>query len=140
MITVLTPTYNRASLLINLYQSLTKQDFDDFEWVIVDDGSTDTTTDIVDKFIQERKIVITYIQQLNGGKHKALNRGVKEAKGKLVLIVDSDDSLPNESLSIIYNHYVDIKDNPSIGGVCGLMAHHDGTIIGNDYCTYPNLQ
>ena len=140
MITVLTPTYNRASLLINLYQSLTKQDFDDFEWVIVDDGSTDTTTDIVDKFIQERKIVITYIQQLNGGKHKALNRGVKDAKGELVLIVDSDDSLPNESLSIIYSHYVDIKDNSSIGGVCGLMAHHDGTIIGNrKICSSMNL-
>ena len=130
MITVLTPTYNRASLLINLYQSLIKQDFGDFEWVIVDDGSVDATTDIVDQFIQERQIVITYIKQANGGKHRALNRGVKEAKGELVLIVDSDDSLPNESLSIIYRHYVDVKDNSSIGGVCGLMAHHDGTIIG----------
>ena len=130
MITVLTPTYNRASLLINLYQSLIKQDFGDFEWVIVDDGSVDATTDIVDQFIQERQIVITYIKQANGGKHRALNRGVKEAKGELVLIVDSDDSLPNKSLSIIYSYYVDIKDNSSIGGVCGLMAHHDGTIIG----------
>ena len=130
MITVLTPTYNRASLLINLYQSLTKQDFDDFEWVIVDDGSIDATTDIVDQFIQERQIVIIYIKQANGGKHRALNRGVKEAKGELVLIVDSDDSLPINSLSIIYSHYLDIKDNSSIGGVCGLMAHHDGTIIG----------
>ena len=130
MITVLTPTYNRASLLINLYQSLIKQDFGDFEWVIVDDGSVDATTDIVDQFIQERQIVITYIKQANGGKHRALNRGVKEAKGELVLIVDSDDSLPINSLSIIYSHYLDIKDNSSIGGVCGLMAHHDGTIIG----------
>ena len=130
MITVLTPTYNRASLLINLYQSLIKQDFGDFEWVIVDDGSVDATTDIVDQFIQERQIVITYIKQANGGKHRALNRGVKESKGELVLIVDSDDSLPNKSLSIIYSHYLDIKDNSSIGGVCGLMAHHDGTIIG----------
>ena len=130
MITVLTPTYNRASLLINLYQSLIKQDFGDFEWVIVDDGSVDATTEIVDQFIQERQIVITYIKQANGGKHRALNRGVKEAKGELVLIVDSDDSLPNKSLSIIYSHYLDIKDNSSIGGVCGLMAHHDGTIIG----------
>ncbi len=130
MITVLTPTYNRASLLINLYQSLIKQDFDDFEWVIVDDGSIDATTDIVDQFIQERQIVITYIKQANGGKHRALNRGVKETKGELVLIVDSDDSLPNKSLSIIYSHYLDIKNNSSIGGVCGLMAHHDGTIIG----------
>ena len=130
MITVLTPTYNRASLLINLYQSLIKQDFGDFEWVIVDDGSVDATTDIVNQFIQERQIVITYIKQANGGKHRALNRGVKESKGELVLIVDSDDSLPNKSLSIIYSHYLDIKDNSSIGGVCGLMAHHDGTIIG----------
>ena len=109
MITVLTPTYNRASLLINLYQSLIKQDFGAFEWVIVDDGSVDATTDIVDQFIQERQIAITYIIQANGGKHRALNRGVKEAKGELVLIVDSDDSLPNESLSIIYRHYVDVK-------------------------------
>lgn len=137
MITVLTPTYNRASLLINLYQSLTKQDFEDFEWVIVDDGSTDTTTDIVDKFIKEQKIVITYIQQLNGGKHKALNRGVKESNGELILIVDSDDSLPQNSLSIIQRYYLDIKDNPLIGGICGLMAHHDGTVIGKRNVSSP---
>ena len=130
MITVLTPTYNRASLLINLYQSLIKQDFGNFEWVIVDDGSVDATTDIVDQFIQERQIVITYIKQANGGKHRALNRGVKEAKGELVLIVDSDDSLPKNSLSVINRYYLEIKNNPLIGGVCGLMAHHDGTIIG----------
>ena len=140
MITVLTPTYNRASLLINLYQSLIKQDFGNFEWVIVDDGSVDATTDIVNQFIQEGQIVITYIKQANGGKHRALNRGVKEAKGELVLIVDSDDSLPNKSLSIIYSHYLDIKDNSSIGGVCGLMAHHDGTIIGDrKICSSMNL-
>lgn len=140
MITVLTPTYNRASLLINLYQSLIKQDFGDFEWVIVDDGSVDATTDIVNQFIQKGQIVITYIKQANGGKHRALNRGVKEAKGELVLIVDSDDSLPNKSLSIIYSHYLDIKDNSSIGGVCGLIAHHDGTIIGNrKICSSMNL-
>ena len=140
MITVLTPTYNRASLLINLYQSLIKQDFGDFEWIIVDDGSVDATTDIVNQFIKEGQIVITYIKQANGGKHRALNRGVKEAKGELVLIVDSDDSLPINSLSIIYSHYLDIKDNSSIGGVCGLMAHHDGTIIGErKICSSMNL-
>lgn len=137
MITVLTPAYNRASLLIDLYQSLVKQDFKDFEWVIVDDGSTDSTTCIVDKFIQEKKIVVTYIKQPNGGKHKALNRGVKESKGELVLIVDSDDSLPKSSLSIIHSHYLEIKDNPLVGGVCGLMAHHDGTIIGEQNVSSP---
>lgn len=137
MISVLTPSYNRGSLLGNLYQSLIGQDFNDFEWVVVDDGSTDSTTDIVDKFIQEKKLIITYIKQPNGGKHKALNRGVKESKGELILIVDSDDSLPKDSLSIIYSHYLEIKDNPLIGGICGLMAHYDGTIIGHRNISSP---
>lgn len=131
MISVLTPSYNRGNLLGNLYQSLIRQDFYDFEWVVVDDGSTDSTDEIVDKFIQEKKLIITYIKQSNGGKHKALNRGVKESNGELILIVDSDDSLPKDSLSIIYSHYKENKENPLIGGVCGLMAHHNGTIIGH---------
>lgn len=130
MITILTPTYNRGHLLGKLYQSLLKQDFEDFEWVIVDDGSSDSTTDIVERFILDKKIIISYIKQSNGGKHRALNRGVIESKGELILIVDSDDSLPKNSLSVINRYYLEIKDNPLIGGVCGLMAHHDGTIIG----------
>ena len=140
MITILTPTYNRGHLLGKLYQSLVKQDFEDFEWVIVDDGSSDSTTDIVDKFIQDKKIIISYIKQSNGGKHRALNRGVIESKGELILIVDSDDSLPKNSLSVINRYYLEIKDNPLIGGVCGLMAHHDGTIIGErKICSSMNL-
>lgn len=130
MITILTPTYNRGHLLGKLYQSLLKQDFEDFEWVIVDDGSSDSTTDIVERFILDKKIIISYIKQSNGGKHRALNRGVIGSKGELILIVDSDDSLPKDSLSVINRYYLEIKDNPLIGGVCGLMAHHDGTIIG----------
>lgn len=140
MITILTPAYNRGHLLGKLYQSLVKQDFEDFEWVIVDDGSSDSTTDIVDKFIQDKKIIISYIKQSNGGKHRALNRGVIESKGELILIVDSDDSLPKNSLSVINRYYLEIKDNPLIGGVCGLMAHHDGTIIGErKICSSMNL-
>ena len=140
MITILTPAYNRGHLLGKLYQSLVKQDFEDFEWVIVDDGSSDSTTDIVDKFIQDKKIIISYIKQSNGGKHRALNRGVIESKGELILIVDSDDSLPKNSLSVINRYYLEIKDNPLIGGLCGLMAHHDGTIIGErKICSSMNL-
>ena len=66
MITILTPTYNRGHLLGKLYQSLLKQDFEDFEWVIVDDGSSDSTTDIVERFILDKKIIISYIKQSNG--------------------------------------------------------------------------
>jgi hypothetical protein len=130
MITVLTPSYNRGCLLKKLYQSLTEQTFDDFEWVIVDDGSTDSTLQIVDNFIQEGKIAISYIKQTNGGKHKAINTGVSKCKGDLILIVDSDDTLPSNSLFVINGQYLKIKDNNSIGGICGLMAHHDGTVIG----------
>lgn len=131
LITIFTPTYNRAHLLPRLYGSLCKQTYLDFEWVIVDDGSKDNTEEITESFIKEQKIRIRYFKQENGGKHRAINRGVKEAKGELFLILDSDDSLPQDSLELIYNYYQQIKDDDSYGGVCGYMAHHDGTIIGN---------
>lgn len=130
MITVLTPSYNRGILLKDLYCSLIKQTFKDFEWIVIDDGSSDSTKDIVESLKEEGKINIVYVKKKNGGKHTALNRGVAIAKGELVLIVDSDDSLPSDSLFNINQQYLDIKNDSSIGGVCGLMAHHDGTVIG----------
>ena len=97
MITVLTPSYNRGILLKDIYCSLIKQTFKDFEWIIIDDGSSDSTKDIVESLKEEGKINIVYVKKKNGGKHTALNRGVAIAKGELVLIVDSDDSLPSDS-------------------------------------------
>ena len=73
---------------------------------------------------------IRYFRQENGGKHRAINRGVKEARGELFLILDSDDTLPERSLELINHYYQQIKDDASFGGVCGYMAHHDGTVIG----------
>ena len=131
LISILTPTFNRSNLLHILYESLNRQSFKDFEWIIVDDGSNDNTKDVVHKFISENVISINYIQKQNGGKHTAINRGVKEAKGELILIVDSDDSLPSNSLFLINEGYLKIKDERSIAGICGLMAHHDGRIIGS---------
>ena len=133
MITVFTPTYNRAHLLPRLYESLCRQTFKDFEWVIVDDGSVDNTKSIVNKFLVDSVefLGIRYFLQENGGKHRAINRGVKEAQGELFLILDSDDSLPPDSLERIAYYYGQIRDDRSFGGVCGYMAHHDGTIIGH---------
>jgi glycosyltransferase involved in cell wall biosynthesis len=131
LISVFTPTYNRASLLRKLYESLCVQSFTDFEWLIVDDGSADNTEEIVNGFIAENKIDIKYIKQQNGGKHRAINHGVREAKGELFFIVDSDDSIPSDSLSLISKYYLQIKDDKLFGGVCGFMAHHDGTVIGH---------
>lgn len=131
LITVFTPTYNRAHLLPRVYESLCRQTFRDFEWVIVDDGSVDDTKSVIDKLtINNGQLTIRYFRQENGGKHRAINRGVKEARGELFLILDSDDTLPPQSLELIYHYYQQIKDDASFGGVCGYMAHHDGTIIG----------
>jgi glycosyl transferase cpsO len=131
MITVLTPSYNRGNLLKNLYQSLRDQIFDDFEWIVVDDGSTDSTSEIITHFKEDKKIVIKYIKQSNGGKHTAINAGVKISTGELIIIVDSDDTLPKDSLLIINNQYLKIREDATVGGVCGLMAHHDNIVIGN---------
>ena len=131
MITVLTPSYNRGYLLKELYQSLVVQTFDDFEWVVVDDGSTDLTSEIITHLKEKNKIIIKYIKQTNGGKHTAINAGVNISSGELIIIVDSDDTLPKYSLSVINNQYQKIKQNATVGGVCGLMAHHDNTVIGN---------
>ena len=166
MITVFTPAYNRAHLLPRLFESLCKQTFKDFEWLIVDDGSVDDTRSVVEQFsvlgfkffgnltqplntqhstlktnlnTQHSTLktnTIRYFYQENGGKHRAINRGVKEARGELFLILDSDDTLPERSLEWINHYYQQIKDDASFGGVCGYMAHHDGTIIGRG-CDLP---
>lgn len=142
MITVFTPAYNRAKYLPKVYESLCKQTFKDFEWVVVDDGSTDGTAELFHLnenvndnenpsiFPSFNSFKVRYYYQENGGKHRAINRGVQEAKGELFLILDSDDTLPPRSLELINYYYQQIKDDASFGGVCGYMAHHDGTIIG----------
>lgn len=137
LITVFTPTYNRVDYLSKVYTSLKKQEYKGFEWVIVDDGSSDNTESVINAFIQLDEMLISYIKQPNGGKHKAINKGVSVAKGELFMILDSDDTIPENSLSIISKHYNDIKSLSHIGGVCGLMAHHDGTIIGEQNVSSP---
>lgn len=140
LITVFTPAYNRAHLLTRLYESLCKQTYKDFEWVIVDDGSTDETKEL-SQALSEREgtfFLLRYFYQENGGKHRAINHGVREAQGELFLILDSDDTLPPNALERIAFYYQQIKDDSAFGGVCGYMAHHNGTVIGKG-CDIPVL-
>ena len=130
LITVLTPTYNRAKLLERLYQSLCQQTYQDFEWIVVNDGSKDHTDEVVQSYVAEKKINIIYIKQENGGKHRAVNRGVKEAKGELLFIADSDDWLLPNSLETVAEMYQDIANDHLFAGVCGLDVYADGTVIG----------
>lgn len=132
-ITVFTPTYNRADLIGNLYKSLCQQTFKDFEWLVVDDGSNDNTEVVINRYISEGNLPINYIKQPNGGKHRAVNRGLKEAKGELFFVVDSDDLLPADALEYIDVHYAEVRDDPTIAGICGMKAHFDGNIVGVEY-------
>ena len=90
LVTVFTPVYNRKNLIGNLYQSLLSQTYKNFEWIIVDDGSTDDIDEIIKSYQNEDRILIRFIKQENGGKHRAINNGVLHAKGELFYIVDSD--------------------------------------------------
>lgn len=144
LITVFTPAYNRAHLLPRLYESLMAQTFQDFEWIIVDDGSTDDTEDVVKEWLQPEDVEnilhhldgirggIRYIKQPNGGKHRAVNRGAQEARGELFFIADSDDYLPDESLAKVAEKYEKIKDYKNIGGVCGLDIAPDGACVSSN--------
>ena len=132
MITVFTPTYNRSYILSKLYLSLTKQTNKDFEWLIVDDGSTDNTKETVKSFQYDNRIQINYYYQENGGKHRAINNGINLANGELFFIVDSDDFLVDNAIERIIIHYNDIKDNPEFGGVCGLRAYPSGIRVGEN--------
>lgn len=132
-VSVFTPTYNRAHLLLRLYEALCKQTFRDFEWVIVDDGSVDDTKNLILSFLNREGTFfpIRYFYQENGGKHRAINRGVKEAQGELFFIADSDDMLPPDALEKVARVYDDIKDDAFFAGVCGLDADFKGQLIGS---------
>ena len=94
MISVITPTYNRGYIIDNLFNSLKSQTSYDFEWIVIDDGSTDDTYDKLKSMSGENvEFPITIIGQQNKGKHCAVNTGVAKAKGEFVFIVDSDDML-----------------------------------------------
>ncbi|MCI6160801.1 MAG: glycosyltransferase family A protein [Prevotella sp.] len=131
-ISIITPIYNRKKFLLGLYESLDSQTCKDFEWIVVDDGSMDEP----EAFFREtciKSFPARYIKKENGGKHTAVNLGVKEANGELVLILDSDDTLPKDSIEKIQHYYSLCKERKDCGGVCGLMAHHDGSLIGKGF-------
>jgi len=123
MISILTPTYNRAHTLPRLYKSLKQQTMKDFEWIIVDDGSTDNTKYIVEKWIKEINLFnIIYIKQKNGGKHRALNKGIPHAKYDYIYIVDSDDYLTDDAVEKIHLWISTIDNKSKFAGVSGLRG------------------
>ncbi len=117
MITVFTPTYNRAYILPTLYKSLKNQSCKDFEWIIVDDGSIDETEAVVNSFKELADFDIKYVFQQNKGKHIAINLGCTLANGVLFFIVDSDDFLSDDAIEILIKKYQKIKNQRNIAGI-----------------------
>lgn len=109
--TVATPTYNRGAVLDRVYDSLKTQTYKGFEWIIIDDGSTDHTAVIVEQWKMEADFPIRYLYQENNGKHMALNTAVQLAEGELFLIADSDDSFKPESLEVLLKYWEDIPED-----------------------------
>ena len=144
MISIVTATYNREKLLHQLYESLTQQTCQDFEWIVVDDGSYDSTLEILSSFQNENKINMNYFYQDNSGKHIAVNNAVKNSKNQFVFIVDSDDYLPMDAIEIIKDRIKEfnrLNTSKELAGICFLKGDYEGEIIGstlehNTVCNY----
>lgn len=105
LLTIFTPTFNRAYILCNLYESLIQQTNNDFVWLIVDDGSTDNTEELINNWKRENKIEIDYYKQTNQGKHIAFNKALELCRSPLFFCVDSDDKLTFDAVQIISDLY-----------------------------------
>ena len=118
-LTVFTPSYNRAHTLPRTYRSLCEQTCKDFEWLVIDDGSTDHTQQLVKEWIEEKKIPIRYIYQENGGLFTGYNTAYTTIQTELNVCIDSDDYMPENAIELIINLWKE-KGNDKYGGIIGL--------------------
>jgi glycosyltransferase involved in cell wall biosynthesis len=132
--TVMTPTFNRAHTLPRAYTSLEEQTRRDFEWVIIDDGSTDGTPRLVEGWSITSSFPIRYVRQANLGKHVARNHAVAMASGRFFLGLDSDDWLLPHALHRLLDVWetIPVERRPGFLGVAGRCSRPDGTKIGPD--------
>lgn len=133
--TVFTGSYNRAHTLRRVYKSLSAQTMRDFEWLIVDDGSTDDTEARVQEMMQENRLRIRYFKKPNGGVHTAHNVAIKEAKGTFFLRLDSDDACVAHALETLRQKWLEIPEacRVNYSGVSCLCMQPSGEIVGDIY-------
>lgn len=133
--TVLTPTYNRASFLPSVFASLERQTFRDFEWLVVDDGSTDDTRDVVAQLAETATFPVRYYWQSNGHKKKAMKTGFAMAQAPYTIVLDSDDELLPEALQIFHDTWSSIEEtaHDRFGSVRALCVDENGLIVGDSF-------
>lgn len=131
LITVFTPTYNRADLLPRGYQALKKQTSKNFIWMIIDDGSTDRTKELVDEFIADTaQFRIVYIKKENGGLHTGYNTAIEHAETELMVCIDSDDFMPEDAIEKIERFWME-KGSAQYAGIVGLDYDLENNLIGD---------
>lgn len=133
LFTVLTPAYNRAHTLERTYRSLCEQTCQDFEWVVVDDGSTDDTRERIQGWQQQSRFPIHYHWQENQHKKTAFNLGVRHASGEWIVALDSDDTLEPNALYAMaqVQESIPATERDNYIGIVGLCARPDGSIVGD---------
>lgn len=130
LITVFTPTYNRGYIIEKLYKSLKSQKIFDFEWLVIDDGSTDNTKELFDKWTyEEEKFKIRYYKVENGGKPRAINKALEIADGKYLFMIDSDDYITDDAIYKIKKWIYEIDEQEDIIGVGGARVYPSGEYI-----------
>ena len=126
LFTIFTPTYNRSALLKRVYDSLKKQSFKDFEWLIINDSSPDDTDEVVAEFIKENAFPIVYKKQEHGGKMRAMNKAGDLARGEWIMIHDDDDFMPENALEITAK-YIELADKiPNCDELSGMKVFTNG--------------
>jgi len=134
--TVFTPTYNRAYTLQRVFDSLMNQTIRhcDFEWILINDGSTDDTDKLVEKFLSEADFDIVYIKQENKGKNYCYNKAIELAQGELFLILDSDDAIVSECMDVFWHYWMKISENDKkeiYGITCLCRNGYTNSLIGH---------
>lgn len=131
-LTIFTPAYNRAHTIGRTYESLLRQTSKDFEWLVIDDGSTDNTCELVKGWIKENRITIRYIRQENQGMHGAHNTAYRNITTELNTCIDSDDFMPDDAVEKI-THFWKEYGSDKYAGIVGLDQTEDGSIIGTSF-------
>ena len=139
LFTVFTPTYNRAHTIQRVYDSLRAQTRRDFEWLVIDDGSTDNTSELIASWAKAVDFPIRYFKQKNSGKHIAYNLALREARGRFFLPLDSDDAFTPSVMARVAHHWSEIPDSDKrfFCGIGGLCCDQFGEIVGDRYPSEP---
>lgn len=139
LFTVFTPTFNRAHTLHRVFESLQAQTCRDFEWLVIDDGSTDSTPELMARFQSEAVFSVRYLPEPHRGAHHVHNLALREAHGQLSIKLDSDDGCVPEALERLKHHWESIPENirGRFSGVTGLCRDQNGQLVGTPFPTDP---